>query len=116
MPSPTITTGDVVWWKNGRYLVVSVTQNSAALCPIVLCPVPGHRADVKPSWFDAVYLRIDCEAAIRCVPFGVTCRSVEPAGYRASGEVVSRVRLAIGREVSARQFEETQCLSLLRAS
>ncbi len=116
MPSSTITTGDVVWWKSGRYLVVSVTENSVALCPVVLCPVPAHRADVKLSWFDAIHLRVDCESVIRCVPFGVSRRSVAPAECQVSGEMLARVRLAIDREVSARQFEETQCLSLLQAS
>lgn len=115
MPSPALTVGDVVWWKNARYLVVSLTHYSVAICPIVLCPVPSHRADVKPSWFDAINLRVDCEAAIRCVPFGVPVRFVEPAGYQATGELVARVRLAIGREVSARQLEEAHGFSLLQA-
>lgn len=104
MPSP-IQTGSVVWWRNGRYLVASVTDRSVAICPIEGDPCPCHRADAALDWFDALSLRVDSGSVIRCVPFGVPVSSVVLAGGLACGALMARVQLGISKEVQARAFE-----------
>ncbi|WP_099182716.1 hypothetical protein [Gluconobacter frateurii] len=105
MLSP-IQTGSVVWWRNGRYLVASVTDRSVAICPIEIDPCPRHRADVAPDWFEALNLRIDSGSVIRCVPFGVPVSSVVLAGGLAFNTLMARVQLGISKEVQARAFED----------
>lgn len=104
MLSP-IQTGSVVWWRNGRYLVASITDRSVAICPIEVDPCPCHRADVAPDWFEAFSLRVDCTSVIRCVPFGVPVSSVVLAGGLALDALMARVQLGISKEVRARAFE-----------
>lgn len=104
MPSP-IQTGSVVWWRNGRYLVASVTDRSVAICPIEDDPCPCHRADVALDWFEALSLQVDSGYVIRCVPFGVPVSSVVLAGGLAFGALMARVQVGISKEVQARAFE-----------
>lgn len=115
MPADIARIGSVVRWRGSIHVIAGLYSGHAALCPILSTRNVRHRSDVAIEFPDTLYLGAVEGALIRCKPFVFHNAHKLPFEGALSPALLSRVLLAVEREMDARRIEAGHAKYLVRA-